>query len=168
LLIRFVLLFIFNANLSGCFVTKVDTFGVFDPEEAKFIHDKGTTDIKGQAFLRRKDGIVVYAAGSVVELFPVTTYSQERKKALYGDSKYMSIYAQKQASKADPRYYDSYTRKTKANGQGEFVFKNVGKGEYYILTSVSWQVGDTAQGGALIDSVVVSDESEVTVVLSGF
>ncbi|WP_156463951.1 hypothetical protein [Devosia sp. Leaf420] len=56
--------------LAACSPTTLKS--TFNATDAAFINQKGTGIITGQAFLRRNDGMVVYAAGSEVYLVPKT------------------------------------------------------------------------------------------------
>lgn len=136
----------------------------FDPEQASFIHEKGPAVLSGQAFLRRKDGIVIYAAGSKVRLIPKTTHSKERMGAIYGDRKIVSILPQ--MPQTDPRY-EEMMRETKADGEGRFQFDQLANGAYYVSTYVNWEVDGSVQGGSIMETVTIADGKSVQVIVSG-
>jgi len=67
-----------------------------------------------------------------------------------------------------------YIRTVKADGQGNFAFRGIPPGAYYVIGNVNWCVpasrygGCDKQGGDLLETVVVSaDDSEVATMLSG-
>lgn len=58
---------------AGCVLTyTVKT--PFNPAEHEYAAKPGKAVVSGQAFLRRNDGMVVYAAGSRAYLLPNTAY----------------------------------------------------------------------------------------------
>ncbi len=145
-------------TLSGC-VQTVQMQTPFDPAQHEFANKKGTATIAGQAFMRRNDGIVVYAAGSAVYLLPQTAYTQEiiSKAAAYGS---LNI------TNADQRLA-LYIKRTQANGEGRFSFTGVPDGSYIVGTNVNWMAGDYQQGGDLMQVVTVSGGKSVDVILTG-
>lgn len=89
----------------------------------------GTSTIQGQAFLKTRGGQVRYAAGNTITLIPVTQYSRE----VWNASSYGRV------TNIDERWY-IYVRKATADGFGNFEFKNIPAGEYYIECSIFWEV----------------------------
>lgn len=150
------------ALLSGC-VAAPEIKSTFDASESAFIHKQGAGSITAQAFLRRNDGVVVYAAGSEARLIPKTRYSQERIDALYRGTKYNAYVP----SPPSPPGFEAAMRTTKADGEGRFTFTGVADGDYYIVTSVKWFAGDVAQGGALMEPVSVKGGNAVNVIMTG-
>lgn len=148
--------------LAGCSPATLVT--TFNPSDAAFINEKGTATVKGQAFLRRNDGIVVYAAGSEVFLIPKTTYSDERMATIYGAGK-MTTFLGSSFKNDDARFYE-YVRKVVANGEGRFEFKDVAAGKYYVVTSVVWYV-QVQQGGSLMERTTVADGQTVELIMTG-
>lgn len=151
------------ALLAGCVATP-QIQSTFNPAEAAFIHKQGRGSISGQAFLRRNDGMVVYAAGSEVSLVPRTTYSTERIRAMYGGAKIAPLYG---GSIPEPPGYAEYMKVTKADGEGRFSFKGLPDGEYYVVTNVNWRVGYTIQGGYLMEPVTIRGGNAPDVIMTG-
>lgn len=149
--------------LSGCTSTGTLTSS-FNPSEAEFINRQGSATVIGQGFLRRNDGVVVYAAGSEVNLIPRTAYSQERIAQIYQGGNYS--YLGRSFSNDDPRYYQ-YMKTVIADGEGRFTFNDVPPGEYYVATNVLWMAGYTRQGGAIMKPVSVSGSGTVNVIING-
>jgi hypothetical protein len=150
------------ALLCGC-VAAPEIKSTFDANEAAFIHKQGNGSISAQAFLRRNDGVVVYAAGSEVRLIPKTRYSEERITALYRGAKY-NVYV---PSPPSPPGFESAMKATKADGEGRFSFTGLADGDYYVVTSVKWLAGDVPQGGNLMESVSVRGGNSVNVIMTG-
>lgn len=142
----------------------------FDPAAAAFINKKGTTVIQGHAFLRRKDGGTVDAAGEIVRLIPVTPYAQERFARLYQGKKLAGGIFAPQQDPADPEYA-KLLRQTTSESNGTFSFENVSVGRYYIATQLQYQHSSKyfQDGGAFYEEVTVTgkEEDAVKVVLSG-
>jgi hypothetical protein len=160
--IRTILLTALAVGATACVAApKLTT--TFNPAEAAFIHQQGRGSVKGQAFLRRNDGMVVYAAGSEVGLVPKTTYSTERMNAIYRGGK-MNYFV---PAPETPAGYEAAMRKTKANGEGRFEFTGVADGDYYVATKVQWMAGDIAQGGSLMEPVSVRNGATVEVIMTG-
>lgn len=152
-----------TALLAAC-VAAPKINSTFDPNEVSFIKQDGKGSIKGQAFMRRNDGVVVYGAGSDVYLIPKGKYSEERINALYRGGKF-NAYTPNPAT-TDPRYTD-YTRTTKANGEGRFEFQGIADGEYYIAVQVMWMAGDMRQGGSLMERASIKGGNSVEVIMTG-
>ncbi|MEO1989626.1 MAG: carboxypeptidase-like regulatory domain-containing protein [Martelella sp.] len=150
--------------LSGC-VSVPEPKSPFDAQEAAFIHKQGDNTISGQAFLRRNDGVVVYAAGSEVSLIPKTAYAKERLDAIYmGGNIQSNPYIQ---LPPEPAGYLEAMRKVTADGEGRFTFRNVANGSYYVVTTVEWLAGYSPQGGALRTAVDVTGGQTVDVIMTG-
>ncbi|OCW56860.1 hypothetical protein [Hoeflea olei] len=149
--------------MSACVAAPTITSS-FNPQEAEFINRQGSGSISGQAFLRRNDGIVVYAAGSDVVLIPRTAYATERMNALYRGGKFNNLVPD--PATTDPRYVEM-TRKTRANGEGRFRFENLAAGQYYVVTSVSWRAGDMNQGGNLMETATLADGENLELIMTG-
>ena len=135
----------------------------FPEDEYRSLASTGTAIVKGQAFLKTRGGDVKTAAGNEVILNPVTTYSNQ-----WYESYYLQGLPMKEP---DPRVW-KYIRKTVADGDGRFTFKNVALGEYYVTTGVFWEapVGYQGalvrQGGAVSKRISVKDNEEIEVIVT--
>ena len=137
----------------------------YNPAEGAWAAKSGTSTITGQGFLRRNDGVVVYAAGSEADLIPQTSYSAVRVSGAFPNGSHLS-YGGLNYDSTDPAYA-STVRKTTADGEGKFTFSNVPAGSYYVTTSVIWEVGYERQGGLLMMPVTVAAGQTANVILSG-
>ena len=155
------------ALVTACSSVTLNT--AFDPGAAAFIQTQGKATVSGQAFLRRNDGIVVYAAGSEAQLIPKTAYSDARIASMFKGGKIAPVDPMMGTNVTvkdeDPRFAQ-YTRKAVANGEGRFTFTNVPDGAYYLTVPVTWMV-QAFQGGTLLQSVSVSGGQSVEVILNG-
>lgn len=149
-------------TFAGC-VSAPTITSTFDPAEAAFIHKDGKATINAQAFLRRNDGMVVYAAGSEARLIPRTRYSTERINGIYRGAKINYFVP----SPPSPPGFEDAMRVTRANGEGRFSFAGVADGDYYLVTSVIWMVGSNQQGGTLLENVSVRNGTDVEVIMTG-
>ncbi len=138
----------------------------FDAQEASFINQVGTSSISGQAFLRTTIGEVRYAAGSDVFLIPVTKYSTERIRQIYGNRK-CALFG-KNFKNDDPRY-PQFLKTTKANGEGRFLYSGLAAGDYFVVTSVYWQIPGNIlpEGCGIYELVKVANGEKKEVIITG-
>lgn len=144
--------------LGGCVQTAtLET--PFDNASHEFASKPGNATVTGQAFMRRNDGVVVYAAGSPVYLLPQTAYTSEmlnKSNAAYGNVNFTN---------ADGRLVH-YTKRAQANGEGRFTFNGIPDGPYIIITNVNWMAGDMRQGGDLSQRINVTGGQNVDAILT--
>jgi len=159
-----------GAITAGCIERKPATVA-FSVDEAAFIKKGGTGVITGHAFRTKPSGVVVNAAGQVVRLIPATEFARERFTNLYGAGKYIPHHAYPREDSVDPAYAE-YTRTTKAESNGRFVFENVAPGTYFLNTEVLWgdEYAFSREGGLVYDSVTLTGKETrpVDVILSGY
>lgn len=167
------------AALSGCAAAPPPTAAVasFNPSEANYARAKGIAAVRGQSFLRRNDGVVVYGAGSEVMLVPKVAHTDEAMQKGFSGGKLrmevMMFGANMMGNdyKFDPAI-EPYIRRTKADGQGNFIFEGVPPGPYYVLSRVTWcapsRNGCDQQGGDLMEIANVKPaDKAVNVMLNG-
>jgi len=111
---------------------------------------KGTSAIKGQAFLTTKGGDVKVAAGREVWLDPVTAYS------MGWFTKAGCTWQWRELLPPSKTFLDA-RRQTVADAEGRFEFRNLPAGTYYVRTTVTWEVPSLGtQGGLLHETVTIS------------
>lgn len=141
----------------------------FDAGEAAFILKRGETTLRGQAFLPRETGTVVYSAGQTIRLIPATSYSRARMQRLYGGKKFVPALSVPKVE-ADPDYV-KHTRTAVADPQGRFTFENVAPGEYFITAQAIWKERGRylPSGGVMYQTARVTgrEERPVDVIVSG-
>lgn len=157
--------------LAACAPPPVRLSNNFDPNEVQFIRTPGTAVITGQAFMRQRGGGVVTCAGSRALLIPVTRYSSERISIRFGNtnSGFISVNAPRNLEQA-PAEYEASALKTTCDAQGNFRFEQVPAGDFFLMTSVQWEIpsgyATMAQGGALMQRVSVAPGQIQSVMLS--
>lgn len=133
----------------------------FPSSEYAQLFSTGTATITGQAFLKTRGGTVKYAAGNEVFLNPVTTYSTQWYNNAYLHSRPMTP--------VDSRI-NQYIFSTIADGEGKFTFLNISEGDYYLSTSVFWEVptqySTGLQGGILCKKITVKKDEHNKIILT--
>lgn len=142
-------------------------YPAFPVEEYAPYAQPGTATLAGQVFLKTVGGDVKYGAGSEVWLDPVTSYSKvwwEHWGRLW-----------KQRFVGPPAHeFFAARRKTIADGEGRFKFKDLPAGSYYIRSQVTWgnsvNIGfgalPTTEGGLVTKAVALKDGEEQDLVLT--
>ena len=146
--------------------------GAFDINEIAFFKEEGHNMIKGRAYAVKEDGEAVTCAGEWVVLHPQSTYARNyffggaRPSSLQGnmlrsvgDRHHRTIKKTKMdLMMQDDDYFLFLTNQMNArcNRRGEFWFRNVPDGPYYILATVEWQEGNIWYGGPFVKPVEVS------------
>lgn len=153
--------------LAGCVGRSVIVETPFDPAQAEFIHKSGTGSIKGQAFMQKPSGAVVYAAGSPVLLIPATDHAVEQTAKLFGSDgfvSYLELWGLE--IEFDPGFL-KHGRETTANARGRFTFDDLHPGDYFVQTNVSWYTDDLRYGGYLRKRVAVQSDKTAEIIVSG-
>lgn len=150
--------------VAGCAAQKVvPVRTAFTDSEYDRYSGAGPCTLEGQAFLTTRGGDVKYAAGRKVTLIPYTYYLVEVLM--------INRVPGQVADASDPRYLATM-RTVSADGEGEFEFRNIPCGEYYLETTVTWEVvlnaySTSIEGGLVTAHVFVSErESPKKVVLT--
>ena len=107
----------------------------------------GKNTVKGFAVLRTVGGEARTCAGLEAALTPPSQYADERMQLLFGGTakgarplSYAAMTGQPIIAQADLKYL-SLSHNARCDGQGNFQFDNVGDGDWYLTTTVAWQVG---------------------------
>jgi hypothetical protein len=133
---------------------------VFDEEPFRPYASKGTAIVSGQAFLKTVGGDVKLGAGCEVKLVPATPYTDE-----VHESGRRGI----RLEAPDPRYA-KYRRTTIADAGGNFTFKEIPAGSYYVATTITWQYptksGLRTTGGTIDLKIFVLEGEDKRVVLT--
>ena len=122
----------------------------------------GSGSISGQAFLRQRSGNVITAAGNTVWLSPATPYMRE----FYQARTKPNVTFSNMDSRIEP-----YIRKTMADLEGGFNFKDLPAGTYILETTVTWELPSSGlipiyEGGPIIQEVTVGKGEKKKVVLT--
>lgn len=104
----------------------------FEYNEFENAMKKGACKVTGQAFLKTRGGDVKFGAGCTVELLPLNAYMRERvNRGLIGGENLEAIM---------PIISTAFTRRTTADGNGNFEFSDLPDGEWVALCSIYWEV----------------------------
>lgn len=115
----------------------------------------GTAVVQGQAFAKTRGGDVKLGAGNEVRLYPVNTYTTEARNTATSGFR----------PKHDPRFF-KYVRKSTADAQGNFEFRDLPGGEYFVECSIFWEVGNATTGGVAHGRVKAEEGKAVKVLLT--
>jgi hypothetical protein len=141
-----VLLCLFMVSCAGGLANPVKRQAAFDDNEYLPYTKPGKAVITGQAFSNTKGGEVRYAAGRTVYLHPATSYATE----------YFNIQVVLGSFMTNPdQRFLQFEKKTVSDATGNFEFKNLPAGKYYVVTEFGWCAGRNAQYivlGALIEA----------------
>lgn len=133
----------------------------FDASEFAPYASAGTAAIAGQAFLKTRGGDVKYGAGNRVVLMPATRYTAEWWQR--------SVTGGALLEHGDTRA-DAYRRESVTDGEGRFAFDSLPAGDYFVVSSVNWEVvasrwASSTQGGLVGQQIHVNPGQRVSVVL---
>ena len=154
--------------LSGCAGLPIPytTVTSFNPDETTSLLADGKNTINGNAFMRQNGGGVVTCAGATVALIPATEYAAERITAIYGNS-FEGISRKNVIFKPEPIGYEKFRKTTTCDSLGNFQFESVADGEFFVITRVTWMVGNyNPQGALMMKSVKVTNKQTLKVVMA--
>lgn len=136
----------------------------------------GNNTITGSAVLRTVGGEVRSCGGFEVDLIPAVQYSAERMAHLYGNAQrgYQPVPTLFQSTVTfanDPIDYQLVGRKSACDAQGNFEFRDLPDGGYFVVVPIVWSVPTGAyssepQGGRLMRRVDVAGGKTERVVLT--
>lgn len=162
------------ATAAGCSTASPPaTVGVaFSPAEVAWFNQSGGNTIKGSAVLRTVAGDVKTCAGLNANLIPNSTYARARMLAMYGNERAGLLRASSgfKWRETDP-VYTAMSRTTVCDPLGNFTFKDVPDGDYFITAQVQWGVPGpyftSWQGGYLMLRMPIAAGETKEVVLTG-
>ena len=142
------------------------TLTVYNREEVSWSFEKGTGILIGSGFLVQNSGNVVKCSGKEVALYPVSSYSKERFRNIYG-SVYGGFNPASLPRRVDTANYQ-YTQDritSTCDIDGKFKFTNLPAGQFYVVTQVIWTGYNTWYEGGYISKRVVIEEGKTTEVI---
>lgn len=150
--------------MSGCAQQPAKSnisFGPFPKAEYEALAKTGTGSVTGQVFMKTRGGDVKVGAGNEVLLIPVTSHSRTLYQAYQMNAA--------PSNSPDPRA-KPYTLRMIAGVDGDFAFKNVPPGDYYLAGTVTWEAPGrnyaSQQGGFIMMPVTVEDGQEKRIMLT--
>lgn len=135
--------------------------GTFTYDAHAHYDRQGEAIVYGQAFQRQRGGGVVYAAGGEMWLFPATEYGRAVVDVMRD---------QLTPTHIAPGFLN-LSRKTTADGFGNFEFDNVPAGTWYVSVRDFWEVFSgnyltwMPQGGWIVAEVSVPAEGKAKVIV---
>ena len=150
---------------------KVEIPYQFDVVQAKKQLEDGKETLKGNAFLRQMGGGIVNCAGSNVDLYPYSQYSDIRIQAQYPKDIWLgSRIKSRDTFTPDAAEFDSLKRTAICDSEGNFEFESIKDGNYILVTEVIWNVmdkfGPSRQGGYLIKNISVGKGQKSKVIIT--
>jgi len=143
-------------------------------ETAQKLLQKGNNTIEGNALIRLRDGGVVTCAGYTVSLVPVTAYASERMRHIYGSTtrgfRDLTLNPNIEFLPDTPEYRQ-FAKEVTCDAQGDFVFRNISDGAFYVVTRITWEVPVSRNvsswyGGYLMQRVTVRGGETKEIVLA--
>lgn len=139
--------------------TPITIVNEFNKEEVNWFKSKGNGTIKGIAKFKSKNGDLRFGEEFRIELMPNCLYTEERLNAIYKNKSSGYVYIEDGIPKFTPDsegYHD--TIKTMCNKDGEFEFRNLPAGDYYIIAFMLWE----KTGGGIMQHIPLSEgESKI-------
>lgn len=167
---NFITPFVLAFFLFGCAsvpdVTYLDR-DEFDYNELAQMFERPTGSVEGQVFLTQRGGEVVYGAGRWVTLNPVCPASTQFVNVVL-----MNSQGSNTSLKPMSNEYIQYMRYAESDAEGRFQFKDVPYGDYYIYSSVTWEVPHgkimRTEGGWVLEEIRVKEGAKKTLSLNTF
>ena len=113
----------------------------YNPDHYTNYQIKGTATLSGEAFLRTRGGEMRYAAGQDVWLIPATAYGKEFMEQDLWKARHDTV------PPLDRRIYDAL-RTDQADSHGRFSFSEVPTGDYFVATTIVWEVPKYSKYGS--------------------
>ncbi|MFY0635484.1 MAG: hypothetical protein JXQ91_16860 [Vannielia sp.] len=143
--------------LAGC-GPAIEVAKPFSAREVDYVKRPGSATVTGQAFFRQRGGGVVTCAGYNVLLVPAGGYAKEFVTRAFGNVQGGSIPVILMPKIKHPPAFAEYQRKATCDAEGDFEFRAVPNGDYYIFSGILWEVPNQIipEGGALAEFFRVS------------
>ncbi|MBW1294754.1 carboxypeptidase-like regulatory domain-containing protein [Aquimarina litoralis] len=137
----------------------------FDYEEVKWFKNSGKGKIKGTAKFKSKQGEVRFGEEFRIELMPSCSYTEERLNNIYSNTSSGAVFVEDGIPKftPDPEAYHD-TKKTMCNQNGEFEYRNLPSGDYYLIAFMLWD----KTGGGIMKKITINENETKTVELINF
>ncbi len=162
-----VLMLAMIAGCAGAKPAQVSIAGTFDADQARTMLKEGTNTIKGSCRIEQKGAGVITCAGQQVHLVPATNYAIEKMLYLYGskDRGFLPKDAKPAVFVNEPPEYNRLSVTVTCDAKGNFKFEKVADGVFFVLTEISWKIGEFPQEASLMKRVEVSGGQTKEIVL---
>ena len=155
--------------------TPVPMTSSFMDDEVSWFATKGKGTIKGLAKFKARGGEIRYGKQFRIELMPFSNYTEDRLHTIYTNKNSGFIYIQDGVPRfiPDPVGYHESTKKTMCNDNGEFEFKELPIGKYYVIAFMLWDQKDkqgnmVKDGGGIMQRVDLKEEGVETLQMLNF
>ncbi len=137
----------------------------FNEEEVKWFKNKGTATINGIAKFKSKKGELRFGEEFRIELQPYTAYTEERLSHIYKNNNGDFVYIEDGVPKfrPDPKVYHD-TKKNMCNKLGEFKYKELPAGNYYVIAFMLWD----NTGGGIMRKIELKDGENKIIKMTNF
>ncbi len=137
----------------------------FNNEAVQWFKTKGEGAIKGVAKFKSGGGELRYGKDFRIELMPYCSYSEERLGHIYKKKKSGFVHVESGIPKftPDPEGYHE-TIKVMCNEAGEFEFKDLPAGEYYVIAFMLWE----KTGGGIMRRLKLSEGEVKSIEMMNF
>lgn len=120
----------------------------FSPAQARAMLESGDNQIVGRAILWLSSGAVISCAGEAVTLYPATAYARDWARLSYEtvdpDKPSPPNFHYRSRSEGPVKFtvdqaFLDLSRTVPCDPDGNFIFANVGNGEFYVVARIAWQ-----------------------------
>jgi len=142
-------------------------------DSVDWFENKGSSTIIGSAKFKPKEGEVRFGDTFGIELMPISAYTDERLKLIYNSNESGVVYISGTIPKfiPDPVGYHK-TRKVTCDKNGNFEFKNLPNGTYYVIAFMIWdEINESISiknGGGIMKRITLKENEDVTIEMSNF
>lgn len=165
--VRFFYLLLVLASVVGCANKKYTLDAPFNEEAVvKQLKDGGNT-VRGSGFIRQRNGGLVTCAGGVVSLMPITERARQWSETMTDgpNGGYVDLSGRGYVFPNNPELF-KFTRESRCDVAGKFEFSNVGDGDWFIFTRITWQIPGGTSGGLTIVPIRLAGSRTIDVVLA--
>jgi len=168
---RFIALASCVALLAACALDNAREPRTFDPSDVRWSKAAGANAITGVALLST-GGKPRTCASLPVRLAPDSDYTRKRISGLYGDDDEGFVDARQaqrlRAQQDVDKRYESSLKTAVCDAHGNFAFRNLPDGTYYVLAPVVWRnkLGEVSEGGFYMQRVTVAGGETKAVTLA--
>jgi hypothetical protein len=155
----------------GCApIPKVTLKEKFSAAEVAWFNKTGTAKLVGSAVVRTVGGASRTCAGTAVQLIPAGKYADERMQVIYGSTTrgYATAFGRKGVPAENDPGYMSLIKETVCGADGVFEFEDLPAGDYFVISQVTWTVGNSfiPEGGRLMQRVNLVDGKTKKIVMA--
>jgi hypothetical protein len=169
-----IIFMVLSLTFSACKFRTIDLTSPFDVATAERLMQQGNNTIVVNSFMRQMAGGIVNCGGFNVLLIPVTNTSQEIVTAIFKNPNggcVNPIYFDSFEVKNQDEAYKKYIFTKTCNSEGYVTFENITDGEFYVVSTIIWQLPfgyylTSTEGGVMYKRVSVSGGQKLDVIIT--